>query len=335
MKFKKFASLALAGAMSLSLAVPAFASGNSTEITGNYQAVDIEVVVSQTATAIINPYGLDLEVNSDAADASSAKVTISGQQIVTTPMSLKNKTGMDLQVSASMTASVKEGSNMRFVSTSTGGVGATKTVFAYLQAKQEPALVGTDNSGVAVADVAAKFAAWAASDYDADADLLVNSAMATSTDNLVVLRAADMTGGSFQAYKAGSVALVRLAGDCVASPTTGSWAAPAQDGTGGDGFTVNVAYTFKPASIEKYDVTMDVQKNGTTGDATPDLTKAAAGDTVTINVTIGDASSADVTVADADGGTVTVTGGTNLQSSGAATFTMPEGGATVTVAFTA
>ena len=37
MKFKKFASLALAGVMTASLAVPAFAS--ETEITGTYTAV--------------------------------------------------------------------------------------------------------------------------------------------------------------------------------------------------------------------------------------------------------------------------------------------------------
>lgn len=45
---------AMAGALALSLAVPAFAS-NSTDITGTYQAVTIDVTVPTSGTAQINP----------------------------------------------------------------------------------------------------------------------------------------------------------------------------------------------------------------------------------------------------------------------------------------
>ena len=50
MKFKKFASLALAGVMTASLAVPAFAS--ETEITGTYTAPDIAVEVTPSPAAL-------------------------------------------------------------------------------------------------------------------------------------------------------------------------------------------------------------------------------------------------------------------------------------------
>ena len=46
-------------------------------------------------------------------------------------------------------------------------------------------------------------------------------------------------GGGFKAYKAGSVALIRVAGDVVASPR--------EDWSTDDGFTVKIAYTFAPA----------------------------------------------------------------------------------------
>ena len=183
------------------------------------------------------------------------------------------------------------------------------------------------------------YAAWDATAYSASTDLLVNSAMATSKANLVVVRAADMSGAgnTFAAYKPGSVALVRLAGDCVASPTAGSWTETKTEGdkTTGDGFTINVAYTFKPAAVTKYNVTVNVVDASTTGGtATADVTKAAEGDTVTVTVDIGSASSAALSVKDAENNAVTITP-TTLSADGTATFTMPAGAVEVTVTFAA
>ena len=328
MKFKKFASLALAGVMTASLAVPAFAS--ETEITGTYTAPDIDVVVTPSAAAFINPLGLDIEV--------ATGVTVSGRQIISAPMTIKNQSAMDLQVDASMTATINEGSDMRFVGTTTGGAGSTKTAFAYLQATQAKDLIGADATVDATA-IGTAYAAWDATAYSASTDLLVNSAMATSKANLVVVRAADMSGAgnTFAAYKPGSVALVRLAGDCVASPTAGSWTETKTEGdkTTGDGFTINVAYTFKPAAVTKYNVTVNVVDASTTGGtATADVTKAAEGDTVTVTVDIGSASSAALSVKDAENNAVTITP-TTLSADGTATFTMPAGAVEVTVTFAA
>ncbi len=327
MKFKKFASLALAGVMTASLAVPAFAS--ETEITGTYTAPDIAVEVTPSAAAFINPLGLDIEV--------ATGVTVSGRQIISAPMTIKNQSAMDLQVDASMTATINEGSDMRFVGTTTGGAGSTKTAFAYLQATQAKDLTGADAAVDATA-IGTAYAAWDATAYSASTDLLVNSAMATSKANLVVVRAADVTGGTFTAYKPGSVALVRLAGDCVASPTAGSWTETKTEAgkTTGDGFTINVAYTFKPATVTKYDVTFD-QTGGTGGEAASvDVQKAAEGDAVTVTVTnMGGSVKATVTVEDAEGNAIATApaNGEITAPNGTATFTMPAGAVTVTATF--
>lgn len=104
----------MAGVLAVSMAIPAFAtSNNTTEIDGSFKAVTIDVVVPAKAVAFINPYALDIDVPNDGLSAitdttaASDKTTISGQQIVSAPMALKNKTAMDLNVAASVTGEVK------------------------------------------------------------------------------------------------------------------------------------------------------------------------------------------------------------------------------------
>ena len=48
---KRILSSVLAVAAAASMAVPAFAAGNETEITGTYEEVEIKVLVPATATA--------------------------------------------------------------------------------------------------------------------------------------------------------------------------------------------------------------------------------------------------------------------------------------------
>ena len=369
MKSKKFLSLVMAGTLSLSLTVPAFASGNTTQINGSYAPPDIDVVVTPTAAAFINPLGLDIEV----ADG----VTMNGQ-ILSAPMTVMNRSVTDLKVGAEVTATVVTGSDMRFTNATTGGAtAATKTVFAYLQAKQDKTLKGAE-AAVDDAAVATAFGNWAPSAYSATTDLAVNGNMAASKDDLVIVRAATVTttGSGASAttavtYNEGSVALVRLAGDCTI-PSTGAWAETTYDETdpskvtGGDGFTVNVAYSFGPANLTKYNVTLnEVTYAGSVDGSTDALTatisaspiKAAEGDTVTLTVkapagatfTIGattpkaggasgtdpvalthDTTNANVAVS----GTSVVVSGTTGASAAATTttitFTMPAGDVTIT-----
>ena len=343
MKSKKFLSVVMAGALSLSMAAPAFAgntpANTETDINATYTPPVINVVVPRTADAFINPLGLDVKVDT------TNNITLSGRQIISAPMALKNQGGTDLQVGATVSVTVNDGSDLRFVSTSTGGASAaTKSVFAYIQAKQDKTLTGAE-SGIGAA-IATAYGNWEASAYDSTKDIVVNSAMSTSKDNLVILRAADVSGGNFTAYKQGSVALVRLAGDCTSTLTTGDgWVKTETTGSGdtavttGDGFTVNVAYTFRPASVTKYDVTVDTSglTNGVTATITSSDAKAAAGDTVTLTLTaISGASSVTVTVKDKASTPVAVTttpaNGQLANTNDTVSFVMPEGGVTITVA---
>lgn len=327
MKSKKFLSLILALVMSLSLAVPAFAAGTSTEITGKYQAITINVTVPGTGSAQINPYGLDVSVPDAAGTGTVGKIT--GQQIVTKPLALQNQTAMDLNVSATVLGVVDvEKTDMKLATTTTKGTpdlaedaegyvapATAKSAFVYLQMVQNTTLTGA--AATVTADkIGEEFTKWAASAYDATKDVIV-STKETKGSNLVVLRAAktNATTDAFEEYKAGSIAFFRLAGDCVVAPKT-EWKAT-------DEFKATIAFTFAPAAVTKYTITIDSAITG--GTVVADVTSAAEGDTVTLTATPATGGqTATYTVKDADNNNITVTGGK---------FTMPAKNVTVTATF--
>lgn len=335
MKSKKLLSLGLSLVMSLSLAVPAFAAANTdntTEISGTYKDVVIDVVVPNTGKAFINPYGLDLKV--PQAEGDTTEVTITGQQIVSAPMALKNKTAMDLSVSATVTGAitpitVPDGETaptlMKFATSTTKGSGGNpdspdyvapatgKSAFVYFQAKQ-----ATNTTGSA-ADIATEYAAWGASAYNADTDVIV-AAKAVAKENIMVLRASELNGdGTHKAFKAGSIGMFRLTGDCT-SGAKANW-------TEKDKFTTTVAFTFTPATITKYAVTIGTVTGGT---VTADYATAAEGDVVTLTATPTTAGQVPTYVfKKADGSTdasITVTDGK---------FTMPAYAITIDATFAA
>lgn len=290
---------AMAGILAVSLAIPAFAADNTTVVDGNFQAADIAVTVPETGKAFINPYGLDIEVPQDATDSGNTnKATISGQQIVSAPMAIKNESKMDLTIGATVTGAIKENSTMTFATTSTKGTpdlpendvnyvapSTSKSAYVYLQAKASTGadtdLIGTSTS-VTADKIATAFAAWAPEAYDANTDVVVSTREA-KTENLVTLRAATITGSGASAttsYNAGSIGLFRLTGDCPASPRT-PWAAA-------DGFTATIAFTFKVASITKYTVTKGTIQDSSNSDLsgsvtyTGPATNPAEGDVVSV-----------------------------------------------------
>ena len=108
MKFlnkKRVASAALAGALALSMAAPAFAS--QSVITGNYKEIRLAVTVPTTGKAVINPYGMPVK----ALDTQSTPQEIAGKtlktagKIATQPLVMYNKTDVDLSVGATVSAS--------------------------------------------------------------------------------------------------------------------------------------------------------------------------------------------------------------------------------------
>lgn len=332
---KRVLSCAMAGVLAVSMAIPAFASGNTTEIDGSFKAVTIDVVVPSNAVAFINPYALDIEVPNDGSSeitdttAASDKTTISGQQIVSAPMALKNKTAMDLNVAASVTGVVKTGSGMRFATESAANA-TMKSAYVYLQATPATALSGAD-SAITDANIASACAAWAKTPYSAASDVLVGNIAATQ-EHLVNLKAATMNAGVFSQYAAGSIALVRLTGDCP-SNLRDPWVAE-------DGFTVTVAYTFTPAT--KYAVTTATTNFTATAPGNPPTTVTASpanampGETVTLTIVKSAAGdNLTVTVTGADGTTnvpvsaLTTDAGDSTNKTVTCTFEMPEQAVTV------
>lgn len=243
---KRILSSVLAVAMAASMAVPAFAEGedtteaNTTKIEGTYKDVEIAVVVPPTAEAQINPYGLDIEFVKDTEGT-----TVSGQQIVTMPAAIINKSSMNLGVSATVTGALKEGSDMKLAATTTKVSGdaaplTTKTAFVYFQMKVADGLAEANVTAdkVAEEDLGKAAAAWNDA-YNADSDIVVGT-KAASKENIVTLKAA--TGDDKDEVADGGIAMFRLSGDCVVAPKT-AWAET-------DGFNVNVAFTFMPVVSE-------------------------------------------------------------------------------------
>ena len=343
MKLRRLATMALAGVMTLSLAVPAFAAGGdggstttnmTTNITGGYAQSAIDVVVPTTGRVVINPYGMGVTVEK----STGAKATMAGQ-VMTAPMSVKNKTDMWLSVGAEVSATVPETSGVKLIANTVDGVGdnpeeagyvapATgKSAFVQLEVVQAPATVlGTD--GDTLEDLVID--ACANSDNWADAGkVTVPAKSSTQQAGLATLAPATMnsTTGAFASYSAGSIGLFRLSGDCVANPGKSAWA-------DADTFTVTVAFSFVPQAAPSYDITYAL-----TGATAPTVTSAKVGDTVSLTINAASGNTFDsLAVTDASGNAVTTTP-TDPTNSNPATitfsFVMPTGGVTVTAVATA
>jgi hypothetical protein len=254
---KRIMSLTMAALMTASLAAPAFAAeetekkeetstaANTTTVTAKYEDVEIAVTVTKTASAIINPYGLPYDIN-DSTDASVGKVT--GQQIVTQPMYISNDgTDVDLSVSASVTTTAS-GVTLSNKSTSSVKNNTAKQAFVYLEMESSNVTDVVAKTGLIDPDkVAAEYvdkdeSIW--QDYSASAEnmLVLNTEAKASKDNMITLNkmVAATEAGKDDTYDKGSVALFRLAGDCVTSPTT-AWATS-------DTFTATIAFTFAPVT---------------------------------------------------------------------------------------
>jgi len=158
---------------------------------------------------------------------------------------------------------------------------------------------------------------------------------AVEMSNILTLKKAKMkVDGTFDEYNAGSIALVRLSGNCVASPNS-AWAAT-------DKFSTTIAYTFAPVAVQTYTVTKGTaDKVGNNVNAVTSWeispSNAAEGDTVTVNfVADNKADKIDITVKGADGNAIDDLGATNLavdqtDKDGTHTFTMPAQNVTVDI----
>ncbi len=102
MKTKKIVSLALSGALALSMSVPAFAltdlsEGAELEITGTTQVPKIEVVVPTTGSVILNPYAMAVTV-----DGAAKK-----DQIIGAIQAIENKSEIPIKVGGKITGTAE------------------------------------------------------------------------------------------------------------------------------------------------------------------------------------------------------------------------------------
>lgn len=289
MNMKRFGATLMTGALALSLAAPAFAA--STTITGAYEAVDLSVTVSQTGTALINPYGLPVNLTHTEDSEPVVDGTISGEQITTAaPLTIANGSKVALAVSATVTG--EEVGDAKLVSDLNAGVTTgenaetPKNIVAKFEAFAAPGIDGgtiadaaTTISGSTTPDeknakYAAEtalneaFAALKSENAVLTAPVLTDASDATGT---LVLREGDDDGVA----QYGGVAFFRLSGQVQKNPTTAwsegdSTASPAVDA---DGFTATIAFTFEPS---EYVGTVELSA----------VESVAVGGTAKINVTM-------------------------------------------------
>ncbi len=249
MNMKRFASTVMAGALTMSLAVPAFAADSETVITATYAETTLDVVVPADTNATINPYGLPVTM----ADATTV---LSGQPItIATPLMIENQSPVALKVDASITTTVT-GLALATTKTSVAG-GTAKEVYAEFQAFEA---AGID--GAAALDPTTTNPAWAAlTDDDAVLTATLSSTAAATTTGDLVLREGDEAGMA----QDGSIAFVRLSGVAAKKPAT-AWATT-------DKLVATITYSFEPAVYSKSAGTLT---------ATPATVAAAATSTLTL-----------------------------------------------------
>lgn len=231
MKFlnkKRVASAALAGALALSMAAPAFAS--QSVITGNYKEIRLAVTVPTTGKAVINPYGLPI--------ALSETHNISGQGISNAaPLTVQNRSAVPLNVNVSITSAPLADSTFTFETNS--AIGNTEKGNKGLVKFEMFRALGLTEATLADEDaLIGGFAALDSADALPANGVQLKGLAGTpdAATNILTLREGDADGN----LQAGGAAYFRLTGEAVKAPTT-PWKAT-------DGFTATIAFTFEPST---------------------------------------------------------------------------------------
>lgn len=314
MNMKRFGSIAMAGALALSLTAPAFAesaapSNTSTKITGAYKEVPIAVSVPTSGEAQINPYGLPVSITK--SDGMSS-VNIVGQKITSKPLNIKNLGNVKLDVNASLLvipkgdvaiAASKGASDKTIaVNLEVAGLNDAKYAVSSMEMGLEDSLLEAF-----VAD-----ATWAGAQTLAAPAVAQNATTGTAAKSgaaLAVLGASTEDMGMVT-YGKDSIALFRLTGDLNAEPTKTVSSQTVDDPwVVADGFEANIVFKFTPhqdapsagdATLTMAPTTASLDSSTTT---TASLTATFAAGTSGLTVTSYAWSSSDATAATVGTGT--------------------------------
>lgn len=292
MNLKRFGATIMAGVLTLSMAVPAFAAdtpAGQVVISGSYEDIPISVSVPTTGTAQINPYGLPVEF---ALSDTITKVSVSGEQITSVPLSIRNQGATKLSVNATLavdTSGTDNGVSVKKIGLTAAQKG--KEINLALQVaglndnKYAVSSLDTDledNIIKAFADNATWASAKSLNAEDTNAGTaLADATVAKSASALAVLGAATVEAGGLVTYSKDSIAVFRLTGKLNESPVKSVSGDDVDDPwTAADKFSATVVFKFKPAKGAS--VTLDKAKLelGLTGNNTGSVTaNFAAGDT--------------------------------------------------------
>lgn len=234
MKTKKLLSTLLAGAMALSLAVPAFAAdetvltGNgtdgisaSTEITGTTQTPILKLTVPDSGSVIVNPY--KLTVTPTDGDATT-------DQIISATQYIKSESNVPIAVSVTVTGKLPEsGGEVVLATSALKGTETTKSAFVYFECVQaEYDLSGGNWNAVT----------WANGfDKAKHAVLSTKGASLSKVVTIPAAESADWTASTPTLTKCYGAAF-HLTGS-VASTSTKAW-------TSSDTIGATIAFTFLP-----------------------------------------------------------------------------------------
>lgn len=286
MKMKRFVSLVMACVMALALAVPAFAESatpaGQTVVTGVYKDIPISVLVPATGDAQINPYGLPVTINKSEGKTA----TLSGQQITTKPLSIKNQGATSLDVNATLAVLPKGDVVIQGAALTTSEVGKQIDVVLEVANADDETLAVSNTSEKLDDLVIDKFVADAtwenAASLRAPAAAKGATSVATpakSTQAMTVLGGVTVKSEGFT-YAKDSIALFRLTGELNEVPEKTVNTNQVEDPWAeADGFEATIVFKFKPHAFVEPSVNMD---NST-------LTIAASGTgTLTVNYDAGD-----------------------------------------------
>lgn len=315
MNMKRFASIAMAGALALSLAAPAFASGatpaadpNTTKVEGAFKDIEINVVVPESGTAQINPYGLPVSISK--ADMTTADIV--DQKITSLPMSIRNQGTVDLDVNASLLAipkgdvaiaAAKDTGKTIAVTLEVAGLNsadyAVSTMDITLEDKLVDAFVDDDTwtgAGTLAAPAVAKGA---------------TTGTATKSQTALAVLGAAVDEMGMVTYGNDSIAVFRLTGDVAEEPVKADSSEDPWKET--DGFTATIVFKFKPHQTPPSAGDASVTLSPLTLSANGNVTAAFNAGTSGLTVASWAWSSSDTNVATVSG--TTTTGAVTLVSS--------------------
>lgn len=264
MNLKRFASTVMAGVLTLSLAVPAFAADtqpeNSTVVTATYAEIPIAVEVPTTGTAQLNPYGLPVTVTK----SDEKTVDLVGQKITTQPLSIKNQGTTALEVGATLAVVPK------------GEVSIAASANNDKAIKVDLEVASLDDATLAVSSTSTKLEDMLIDKFASRSTWLNATTLAapvapanattvapaeSDADSPLATLGAATVKGEVITYAKDSIALFRLTGDLAQSPKTGNGAsAIANPWEATDGFTATVVFKFIPAPPSAGDATLTLDK---------------------------------------------------------------------------